>query len=215
MTTTLLSALYQTQGEGNFENDYSTSVQVFNASAGNTIAPAFTAAVDVSVLTPLMPLTVQFTDTSTGTPTSWAWNFGDGASATTQNPSHTYVDEGVYDVTLTATNANGSVSVIQSGAVIVVGTKQVPGTQTVLGSAESVATFTASVTSGTHPLTVTFTDTSTNSPYYWSWDFGDGAKASSQNPVHVFDHAGTFNVTLMAENAGGLKTSAPMVITVA
>ena len=36
------------------------------------------------------PLTVAFTDTSTGGPTSWAWDFGDGETATAQNPSHTY-----------------------------------------------------------------------------------------------------------------------------
>ena len=37
-----------------------------------------------------VPLTVNFTDTSTGSPTSWAWDFGDGGTATTQNPSRTY-----------------------------------------------------------------------------------------------------------------------------
>jgi PKD repeat protein len=54
------------------------------------------------------PLTVQFTDTSTGSPTSWSWNFGDGATSTAQNPSHTYSGAGSYSVTLTVSNANGS-----------------------------------------------------------------------------------------------------------
>lgn len=215
MTTQLLTTLYATLGEGNFENDVALATQVFNASASNNMAPSFTASVDSAVTSLLMPLTVQFADTSTGTPTAWAWNFGDGASATTQNPSHTYVDEGVYDVTLTVTNANGSVSVIQSGCVIVTGTIQQPITQVVEGAPESAVSFTASATSGTHPLSVTFTDTSTNSPYNWSWDFGDGAKSTAQNPVHIFDHAGTFGVTLQVVNAGGIKTSAPMTITVA
>jgi PKD repeat protein len=54
------------------------------------------------------PLTVQFTDTSTGNPTSWSWNFGDGTTSTAQNPSHVYASAGTYDVSLTATNLAGS-----------------------------------------------------------------------------------------------------------
>ena len=52
-------------------------------------------------------LTVDFTDTSTGSPTSWTWDFGDGGSSTARNPSHSYAAEGTYAVTLTATNAGG------------------------------------------------------------------------------------------------------------
>lgn len=55
-----------------------------------------------------VPLTVQFTDTSTNTPTSWLWSFGDGDTSNQQNPSHQYAKSGVYDVSLTATNAIGS-----------------------------------------------------------------------------------------------------------
>ncbi|WP_141241694.1 PKD domain-containing protein, partial [Methanosarcina spelaei] len=54
------------------------------------------------------PLTVAFTDTSTGLPTKWKWNFGDGASSTIQNPKHKYSKAGKYTVTLTVTNAKGS-----------------------------------------------------------------------------------------------------------
>jgi PKD repeat protein len=56
------------------------------------------------------PLTVQFTDASTasGSITSWAWNFGDGQSSTVQNPSHTFVGNGPFTVSLTVTSAAGS-----------------------------------------------------------------------------------------------------------
>ena len=42
------------------------------------------------------PLTVSFADTSSGAPTEWSWNFGDGATSTTQNPTHTYTSPGTY-----------------------------------------------------------------------------------------------------------------------
>jgi len=54
------------------------------------------------------PLTVAFTDASTGSPTSWSWTFGDGGTSTAQNPSHVYGSANSYTVSLTATNAAGS-----------------------------------------------------------------------------------------------------------
>lgn len=50
---------------------------------------------------------VVFTDKSTNAPTSWAWDFGDGQTATTQNPTHTYTASGKYTVKLVAKNATG------------------------------------------------------------------------------------------------------------
>jgi len=54
------------------------------------------------------PLTVAFTDKSTGSPTKWKWTFGDGMNSTQQNPKHQYLQAGNYKVTLTVTNAAGS-----------------------------------------------------------------------------------------------------------
>ena len=53
------------------------------------------------------PLAVTFSDLSTGSPTAWSWSFGDGATSTLQNPSHSYATPGVYDVRLTASNTAG------------------------------------------------------------------------------------------------------------
>ena len=50
------------------------------------------------------PLTVQFTDQSTGNLTGWSWDFGDGSTSTDQNPSHTYTAAGTYDVSLTVSD---------------------------------------------------------------------------------------------------------------
>jgi hypothetical protein len=58
--------------------------------------------------TPVSGHTMQFVDTSSGSPTSWSWDFGDGSTSTAQNPSHTYAAAGPYSVKLTATNSGGS-----------------------------------------------------------------------------------------------------------
>jgi PKD repeat protein len=55
------------------------------------------------------PLLVAFTDRSTGNPVSWNWNFGDGASSTAQNPTHTYSIAGSYTATLTIRDGAGSI----------------------------------------------------------------------------------------------------------
>lgn len=49
------------------------------------------------------PLTVKFTDTSTGSPAAaWSWDFGDGGNGTDKNPVHTYRNAGTYTVVLRA-----------------------------------------------------------------------------------------------------------------
>lgn len=68
-----------------------------------------------------------------------------------------------------------------------------------------VAAFTASPTSGKKPLTVKFTDKSTDA-YYWYWDFGDKSTSTLQNPSHKYTKAGTYNVTLKVKNAAGNNT---------
>ena len=53
------------------------------------------------------PLTVQFTDGSTGA-SSWLWNFGDRNTSTEQNPAHTYNKAGAYTVTLSVKGPGGA-----------------------------------------------------------------------------------------------------------
>jgi PKD repeat protein len=67
----------------------------------------------------IVPQSVQFTDTSTGSPTSWLWNFGDGTTGSDENPSHVYTSPGVYSVTLSASNSIGSTTFTQPDAITV------------------------------------------------------------------------------------------------
>jgi Zn-dependent metalloprotease len=83
---------------------------------GNNIAPSsYFEAVNTTTCTGL----VQFLDKSYNEATSWLWDFGDGTTATEQNPVHQYLDNGVYSVRLTATNAYGSNALLISNYITV------------------------------------------------------------------------------------------------
>ncbi len=69
-----------------------------------------------------------------------------------------------------------------------------------------VANFTSSATSGKTPLNVAFNDTSTGSPTFWKWDFGDGSKSFHQNPIHKYSKAGVYTVNLTVKNAASRNT---------
>jgi len=70
-----------------------------------------------------VPLTVNFTDTSTCSPTSWSWDLSDSAISTLQNPSHVYNPDlgnnltASYNISLTATNATGSNTLTKTSCV--------------------------------------------------------------------------------------------------
>jgi PKD repeat protein len=53
---------------------------------------------------------------------------------------------------------------------------------------------------------VKFTDLSTGSPTSWKWDFGDGTSSAEQNPVHVYQEEGSYDVTLTVTNSYGSDT---------
>lgn len=184
-------------------NAMGTSTKVWSACV--TVTSALPPAADFSgqPLSGEAPLAVAFTDLSANAPTSWQWSFGDGASSITQSPTHTYAEVGSYTVSLTVTNASGS-DTEEKANYIVVGT---PGPH---------ADFTATPTSGQPPLTVQFTDTSTNGADIWSWDFGDGGYAHEQHPQHTYTAAGSYTVTLTAWSEAGTETATkPGFITVA
>jgi PKD repeat protein len=201
-TSTLENPSYQYTCMGT----YTVTLNATNAGGSNittqtgfitVLPPSPEANFTASTTSGTVPLTVQFTDTSTNSPTSWNWTFGDGSlvNATMQNPVHTYTTVGTYPVSLNATNAGGSNTITQTGFITVL--PQPP-----------VANFTAAPTSGIVPLTVQFTDKSTGSPTSWNWTFGDGSlvNATMQNPVHTYATAGTYAVSLNATNSGGSNT---------
>ena len=160
-----------------------------------TIIPSPVASFTSNKTSGTVPLSIHFTDTSTNTPTSWSWQFGDSGISTVQHPVHTYTTAGKYTVNLTAGNAGGSNTKSTSD--------YITATNPVL---PPVASFSSNKTSGTVPLSIHFTDTSTNTPTSWSWQFGDSGISTVQHPVHTYTTAGKYTVNLTAGNAGGSNT---------
>jgi PKD repeat protein len=62
---------------------------------------------------------VEFYDISTNSPASWYWDFGDGNTSGLQNPSHTYISNGTYTVSLLVANIYGNNTIIKSDIVFV------------------------------------------------------------------------------------------------
>ena len=84
-----------------------------NIQANHTIAASFSISAPVADFTAnptsgKSPLTVNFSDQSTGNVISRSWSFGDGGTSTDQNPSHTYSIPGIYTVSLTVSGPGGS-----------------------------------------------------------------------------------------------------------
>jgi M6 family metalloprotease-like protein/PGF-pre-PGF domain-containing protein len=161
----------------------------------NQVSPV--AAFSATPITGNAPLIVAFTDMCSGSPTSWSWDFGDGTNSTEQNPTHTYSLSGTYTVTLVASNAAGSNTTTESNHITVINSLQPP-----------VAAFSATPTTGIAPLNVAFTDLSSGSPSFWSWDFGDGNYSTDQNPTHIYFEAGTYSVNLKVSNTNGTASQA-------
>jgi PKD repeat protein len=188
--TTVLCSPVTPQAQINVSNDFG-STWPYTASpydptlfleVSDLVAPVANFTADV--VTGDADLTVNFTDTSTGSPTSWDWDFGDGSPhGTTQNPTHIYTKAGVFTVTLIATNGAGSDTETKVDYITV----------------NILADFHANTMSGDADLTVNFTDDSLGEPDTWNWDFGDGTPhGTTQNPTHIYTKAGTFSVTLTA-----------------
>jgi len=146
-------------------------------------------------LTGITPLTVQFTDTSTGGPTTWLWDFGDGTTSTLQSPTHTFTTPRKYTVSLTVSNAKGVNAKIEPDYIYV---------RNIL----PVADFNATPTSGNAPLTVQFADNSTGKGITtWKWEFGDGGTSTIQNPQYIYNLPGNYTVKLTVANDGGSNSA--------
>jgi PKD repeat protein len=145
------------------------------------------------------PLTVQFTDTSTGSISTWQWDFGDGTTSTLQTPIHTYTQTGLFTVRLTVSGLGGDDTETKTDYVHV-------------EALQVRAGFVATPTEGLAPLRVNLTDMSEGVissgawKSTWVWDFGDGVTSAVRNPTHVYTEAGVYTVSLTVHSLSSSHT---------
>lgn len=144
-------------------------------------------------LSGVAPLTVTFSDTSSGAISGWAWDFGDGSSSTAASPTHVYGVPGKYNVSLIVTGPGGQDTETRSGYVNV-------------AYPAPIADFNSDVVSGVAPLTVRFSDASSGAVSGWAWDFGDGNSSTEASPTHIYKAPGTYSVSLVVAGPGGQGT---------
>lgn len=172
-----------------------TATQLVNT---NTTPPTAQAGSNTVFPCNLTTMNLSGTGSSSGAGFSYNWttsNGGISSGSNTLTPSIT--QPGTYYITVT-NSANGCVS-----------TDSVVVTPDVLAN----ASFTATPTSGTPPLSVTFTNNSTGAVGY-VWNLGDGTTSTLPDPANIYNNTGSYVVTLYASNANGCVDSVQMTIDV-
>ncbi|MEN9572059.1 MAG: hypothetical protein RL172_3290, partial [Bacteroidota bacterium] len=169
----------------------SITILLLQLAAPIKIVAQINAAFTSDIMDGCAPIVVKFTDQSTGGPTQWIWDLGNGTQSSLQHPSASYFTPGVYTVKLLVKNASQQDSLVKTGYIIV---HQSPSVN-----------FTAPVTSGCTPVTVSFNDASQSdvSINSWQWDFGDGVITNDQAPQHTYTLPGNYSVTLKIVNSNG------------
>lgn len=142
------------------------------------------------------PLTVNFTD-MTGEPNAtYSWNFGDGTSGnSSQNPTCTYNDVGLYTVTLDVTSQYGCANTMSASNYINVWPKP-------------YASFYESANSISILDPVVYFNNTSSTTYSSFWNFGDGGTSGATDPWHMYTSIDTFTVMLViTSNHGCLDTA--------
>jgi PKD repeat protein len=139
-------------------------------------------------------IVVIFTDKSVDAD-NWSWDFFGGmpSSANTQGPHQvTYQNAETFDVKLYVDNQYGSDTEIKSGYIVI-------------DDCSPIADFSVTPASGCKPLTVTYTDKSTDATN-WDWYFpgGNPSEIQTQGPHEVtYSNTGFYNATLVVANQYG------------
>ncbi len=149
-----------------------------------------TASFTVTPETPMTTEEVNFIDTSTdkdGYIMNRTWNVNDSFYDYTSSFQHTFIEKGVYKVTLTVTdNDNASSSIIKQITVV-----NTPPTANFFHTAKNDTYLIGSP--------VDFNDNSFDQDgviVSYRWDFGDGTTSTEKNPTHIFSSTGRHHVTL-------------------
>lgn len=124
---------------------------------------------------------------STLNATKYSWDFGDGNTSTEINPTHKYLLEGSFRVTLYANGPGGESSFSQTISV----TFPKPTADFIIQS------------SVLQPGEAIFFKNFSKNASSYSWDFGDGNTSADTDPSHIYPNSGTYQLKLTAKGKGG------------
>ena len=144
------------------------------------------------------PSSISFHDSSTvpgGTIVNWLWDFGDKSLTYNNDPTHIYVSEGKFFVSLMITSSYGCRMSDTLKYPIVIYPK--PKAEFIVDPQETTM----------YEPTIRFTDESIGATL-WNWDFGDKTISMDQNVMHTYPDTGTFVITQIAMNQYGCKDTA-------
>lgn len=183
---TITATLTVTDGDGDV------GVGSIDLAIGTAANPA--AAITATPTTGSAPLAVDFSCAASGgnAPLTIAWDFGDGAGATGESASHTYVTRGTYTATCTVTDADGSSAADHQ-------------TITVALNTAPVAVASATYDGSDAPLDVMFHGDAVggDGTLTYAWRFGDGMTSTETSPMHTYTAAGTYRAVLTVTDADG------------
>lgn len=171
-----------------------------------TVFPKPNAALTPAISSGCQPLSVVFTNGSTGG-NSYHWDFDDGTQLTSSNVNETHVF---------ANNSNDTI--LRQPQVIAITDKGCADTASVnvFIYRKIEASFSVNEV-GCHPFNASFNDNSIN-PATWDWDFDDGYVSSVQNPSHVFLNTSVNpmlrTVELVVESIEGCTDDTTILVTI-
>ena len=180
-------------------------LSLFNSASANDypVIDSFTA-VGASGNAPLATDFTYMAHDPDGSIREYHIDYGDGSPVeknATGIFSHTYTTPGTYEAECLVVDNEGATTLSEVITINVIDPPPPP-----------VANFTKSLTQGTAPLIVGFTDTSTSVVTSWQWDFGDGTTSSAQNPTHLYyEDPGQYTVTLTVTGPTGTDTHSDII----
>lgn len=174
-----------------FEGDgYSNATFALNLTSTSP-PPGLAVRADAQPISGTVPVTTTFNASASGgtPPYAYAWSFGDAATSTLGNTTHTYEKPGTFIANLTVTDhASG---LVRKNWTITVS----PGPLSATISADPQAPLTnvsvafSSIVMGGDP------------PYVYAWSFGDTGSSTAADPSHAYSKAGTYSVVLIVTDS--------------
>ena len=138
----------------------------------------------------VLPSNYSFTNNSVGA-INYIWTFDSIANSIQTDPIFTFINDGIYEVSLLATNSEGC----SDSSINFINVSPIP-----------IADFNLDTTIGCEPFNAIFNNTSQNANFY-NWDFNDGNTGTFFNGFHEFQNFGNYTINLLVEDLNGCQDS--------